>query len=230
MTHSKSHNAEAAATDYYPDAGEPPVAHPLAHALAARLAARRGAWVCLVGIGNGRNVAPFLSAGLRVYAVDEDAARVAGAAQTFASNDHVRIAHACYNEPIARTERFAGALSTHALLHGTPPTVASAVQAVRARLTTGGLFFVTLGSVRDQRFGRGTRVADGAFALTEGREAGVVHSFFDEAGVRALFGGFELEEVREDSAATTVGTWAHERDQSRDIVHWFVRARRACDQ
>lgn len=180
----------------------------------------------LLGSGNGRNVAPFLRAGLRVYAVDENAARVASVARAFASNSHVRVVCARYSDFVAARGSFAGALATHALLHGTPALIAKTVAAVRVCLATRASFFFTLGSVRDPRFGRGTRIADGAFAPTDGSEAGVVHSFFDEAGVRTLLRGFELEDVREDSAAATVGTWAHESDRARDIVHWFIRARR----
>jgi len=221
---------EAATTDddrYYPGANEPPVtAHPLAEALAARLGTRAKPLVLLLGIGSGRNVGPFVRAGIRVHAVEQDVARAEAAKRAFAANDRVRIVCARYGAPVPERVRVAGALSTHALLHGTPAAIAGAVEAVRERLEKRGSFFVTLGSVRDPRFGRGTRIVEGAFAPTDGNEAGVTHSFFDEAGVRSLFRAFELEEAYEDCAAATVGTWAHEPGQASDIVHWYVKARR----
>jgi len=220
---------EAGTTDwdrYYPDpTGSPVAAHPLAEALAARLATQPDPRVLLLGIGSGRNVGPFVRAGVRVHAVEQDVARAEAAKRAFVANDSVCIECACYGGPFPERTRVAGALSTHALLHGTPAAIAAAVQAVRERLETGGSFFVTLGSVRDPRFGRGTRIAEGAFAPSDGSEAGVTHSFFDEAGVRSLFSAFELEGAYEDCAAATVGTWAHEPDQARDIVHWYVKAR-----
>ncbi|MDQ2908501.1 MAG: hypothetical protein M3R44_04025 [Candidatus Eremiobacteraeota bacterium] len=180
----------------------------------------------LLGVGSGRNFAPLLAAGLEIDAVEENTERAAAASRAFAEFKRVRVLHAPYRNPVAAAGRYAGVLSTHALLHGTPALIAEIVTALRRRLAADGHFFATIGSKRDARFGRGTCVAPNAFAPTDGDEAGVTHAFFDEAGVRTLFRGFELETIREESAAGTVGAWAHDPDRARDVIHWFVRARR----
>ncbi|MBD5657428.1 MAG: hypothetical protein IAI50_19930, partial [Candidatus Eremiobacteraeota bacterium] len=111
--------------------------------------------------------------------------------------------------------------------HGTPATIAAAIDAVRKRLAPKAPFFVTLGSQRDPRFGTGRLIAPGAFVTLDGSEAGVAHSYFDEAGVRKLFAGFTLDDVRETDASEIVGRWAHSERETAGIVHWWVRARRA---
>jgi SAM-dependent methyltransferase len=208
-------------------AGEPaPVPHPFALELAQLLAREPVARVLLVGIGNGRNVAPFIRAGLRVDAVESDPARARDAAIRFAAERGVRVARAGYAGPYPFSGGFAGALSTSALLHGTPVDVARALAAIRARLRPDAPFFATFGSTRDPRFGRGTRIDTLTYAPDDGPESGVPHAFLDAGRLRAVLDGFVLDAAYEGSAAATAGRWAHEPDDAAALIHWFVKARR----
>jgi hypothetical protein len=207
-----------------PRADSAPSPHPLAVELAEAIRGASDARLFLLGIGNGRNVPPFLEAGVAVDAIERDAERARSAASRFAG---VRVVRGEYAGPYPFTGAFAGALSTSALLHGTAGEVASAVAAVRACLRPGARFFATFGSTRDPRFGRGLRIDDATFAPAVGsEEEGVPHAYFDEARLRALFDGFAEIDARELDASETVGRWAHSADAAAGIVHWFVRARR----
>ncbi len=206
-------------------APEPPVAHPLAAELALILDAALGpARVLVLGAGSGRNLPILLASGAEVFVLDEDPQRVRDVAKRF-SPGNLRSAHGSYAAAFPFAAGFAGVLSTHALLHGSPTSVAAALAAVRAALRPGGRFFTTLGSRRDPRYGTGLRVAENTFAAEAGPEAGVPHVFFDEAAVRRLFIDFELDALQEACAAETAGRWAHSEQEASTIVHWFVRAR-----
>jgi hypothetical protein len=170
--------------------------HPLAVRLAAVLP--HGARV----LGRGRSLPPLRDAGFALTIVA-------------AGDEELHDA----NGP------FDGALSTHALLHGTPAAVAQRVAAFAARLAPRGLLHATFGSFADTRY-PGVVYADGSWAPAAGSEQGVVHASFDAAGLRALLRGFDIERGEEVAVAEIVGKWAHGADDAAPSVHWFVEARR----
>jgi len=203
------------------------VPHPLARRIAEALAAHgRPTRVLLLGIGNGRNLPVLLAAGARIDALEEDPERLRAAAARFAAEPRLRLVRGRYEEAIPLGGGFDAALSTHALLHGTPEAVARAVAAVRNRLAPGAPFFATLGSTADPRYGAGERVAPGTFAAVAGPERGVPHAFFDENSARALFAGFDLRALERTDAHESAGRWAHSEAEAASIIHWFVSAYR----
>ncbi len=219
--------SDVVSEDVTPKADPLPPPHPFARELAFALAGHSTARVLLLGIGNGRNVTPFIEAGVRVDAVEDDPDRARAAAVRYAANATIRVARAPYAGPYPFAGGCAAALSTSALLHGRADGVARAIAAVRARLEPDAPFFCTLGSTNDPRYGVGRRVADDTFAPDSGSEAGVAHAYFDEPRLRALFAGFHIDDATDGSAAATAGAWAHSGDEAERLVHWFVRARRA---
>ncbi len=178
--------------------------HPLTSALIAAVAP--GSRVLVIGIGGGRHLATLAAAGITVDAIEAEPARAAVWPASFPSG-------------------FDGALATHALLHGRPGDIAATLAAVRARLRAGAPFHFTLGSRRDPRYGRGTRLEEATWAPDDGDEAGVAHTYFDERGARALLASWELLSLEERDASATAGAWAHASGTA-GLVHWFVRARR----
>ncbi len=210
-----------------PAAAAEPVPHPLVRRLLERLADRPGGRVLLLGIGSGRNVPPLLAAGMSVEAFEDDAGLARSARRRYALEPRVRVHRASFAEPFPETgSPFTAALSTHALLHGTQPQISAAVAYVRARLVEAAPFYTTLGSTADPRYGTGRYVAAHTFAPIDGSEADVPHTYFDERGVRELFAHFAIEELTEESAAHSVGRWAHSEAEAATIVHWIVRATR----
>jgi hypothetical protein len=182
--------------------------------------------VLVLGIGSGRSLPALVAAGARVDAIEDDPERARAALARHAASGAVRVARARYTGPYPFAGPYAGALSTHALLHGVPAAVAAALASVRDRLAPGAPVFFTLGSKRDPRFGAGQSAGPDTFASDAGSEAGVPHCYFDESGVRALLTGLTLEALEERNAAASAGAWAHEPHESATIIHWFVRARR----
>ncbi len=175
-------------------------AHPLAISLIARLRAIPNAHVLEIGAGTGRNTEALHAAGLQIDSLAEDA--------------HIP-AHDNYYD---------GALSTHALLHGTPGTIAASLSAIANALKRRAPLHATFASTLDARFGKGQRISKHVYAAEAGDEAGVLHVYFTSEELRSLLEArYDVESIQETAADDIVGTWAH-REPLRGIVHWFVRA------
>lgn len=86
---------------------------------------------------------------------------------------------------------FHGVVSWDSLHHNTLANILSALRVVHERLEPDGLFLATLKSTRAGWFGRGEGIEPGTFINDTGREAGVPHHYFDEAGIRSAFAGWE---------------------------------------
>lgn len=177
--------------------------HPLAAELIERLRATPHARVLDLGTGSGRNSAALTAAGYAVQAIaDNDVAGFAAGGS------------------------FDAALSTHALLHGTPQAIAATLQTLTAVLKAQAPLYATFGSKADSRYGKGTRVDEDTFAPESGDEQGVAHAYFDERALRAMLErSFIVESIEEHAVDEIVGTWAHAQ-RPQGTVHWFVRARR----
>lgn len=176
--------------------------HPLAAQLIERLRSMTNACVLDLGSGSGRNSAALAAAGYDVQQIPDD--RV---------ND------------FQIEKRFDAAVSTHALLHGTPGSIAGTLDALARVLKANAPLYATFGSKTDARFGKGTRVDEDSFAPDSGDEQGVAHAYFDESALRALLERwYTVESIEEHQVDDVVGSWAHT-ERPRGSVHWFVRAR-----
>ena len=122
-------------------------------------------------------------------------------------------------------EPCAAALTTHALLHGTPRSIAEQLSAIAQALEPGGPLFATFGSVRDARYGVGETKEAHVYAPLDGDEIGVAHAYFDRDRLLArLAPHFTIESMREVEVDDIAGTWAHVSSPLRRAVHWFVVA------
>lgn len=132
--------------------------------------------------------------------------------------------------PVAGLESRAicsAALSTHALLHGTPSSISQTLQRIAGHVAAGAPLFATFGSTRDGRFGRGTRIEESVYAPDEGDERGVAHAYFTEDALRELLHrDWRVESLCETGVDEIAGSWAHAEQPLRDAVHWFVVALR----
>jgi hypothetical protein len=123
--------------------------------------------------------------------------------------------------------RCAACLSTHALLHGTPASIAQTLDAVADILEPEAPLFATFGSTRDARYGVGDELEPYVYAPAEGDEAGVAHTFFDRDRLAALLTArFAIDSLEERSVNAIVGSWAHVISPLHGAVHWFALARR----
>lgn len=177
-------------------------AHPLAISLIARLRAKPNARVLEIGAGTGRNTEALRAAGVEIDSI-ADAAPIP-----------------------ARDKYYDAALTTHALLHGTPGTVAASLDAIANALKPGAPLHATFASTLDARFGKGRRISKHVFAAETGDEAGVPHVYFTGEELRSLLEtNYEVEAIQETAVDDIVGTWAH-RKPLHGVVHWFVRCTR----
>jgi hypothetical protein len=182
--------------------------HPLAAALIERLQGSDGIRILDFASGSGRNAAALRAAGFTVVTLDDTEAAAA--------------------EPLrAISERFDAAVSTHGLLHGTHPEIASRARAIAERLRSGGLLYATFSSTRDARFGEGRKLSDWTFAPLDGDERDVPHTYFDRDRVVAVLEAyFHIESLQETGVDAVAGRWAHEAEPLRGAAHWFVKASR----
>ncbi len=156
--------------------------------------------------GSGRNTRALRDAGLWVVSLADSIAESA-------------------TPLIGITERFAAALSTHGLLHGTRSIVANSVASIAQHLEPPGLLYATFASARDARFGQGERIDPWTFAPTKGDERGVAHAYFDRKSLLVLLEPhFAVESLEERSVDDVVGAWAHRESPLRGAMHWFVIA------
>ena len=173
--------------------------HPLAAALIERLRSSPHARVLQIGIGSGRNRAALLACEFEVHSADEP--------------------------PASALSSFDAALSTHTLLHGTRDRIAALVAAIAADLKVDAPCYATFGSKRDARCGKGSRLAPDTYAPDTGDEAGVPHTYFNEADLRELLEPhFIIESLEECHVDEIVGRWAHA-TQPEGSVHFFLVAR-----
>ncbi|HEV7179524.1 MAG TPA: hypothetical protein VGN11_06610 [Candidatus Baltobacteraceae bacterium] len=173
--------------------------HPLALALIDRLRDRPGALILELGRGSERNRSALEAAGFLVIDPGE-------------GDD---------------TPRCAGAISTHALLHGTSDGIAAGLRRIAVALEPGAPLYATFGSVRDARYGRGEQIETHTFAPLSGDETGVPHTFFDERRLRSMLdGAWSVTSLEEHDVDAIAGPWAHERAPLHQSVHWFAKLER----
>lgn len=123
------------------------------------------------------------------------------------------------------SRRVDACLSTHTLLHGTPPDVALLLGRLAVRLPIGAPLYATFGSRRDARCGTGVRLGNDCFAPSDGDERGIAHTYFDETALRALLSrDWHVESLREVAVDEIAGAWAHAQRPLHGAVHWFAVA------
>jgi hypothetical protein len=188
------------------DTPSPRAAHPLASELAACYRERRLAGPVLeVAAGSGRNTRYFVDAAIPIVSTRDDET---------------------YTQLPGGRDLYAAALSTHGYLHGEVAKLRLGFAELRRVLRTGAPIALTLGSIRDARFGFGVPIDESTFAPGDGEEAGIPHAYFDRQGVIDVLGpAFEIDSLEERNVDAIVGRWAH--DNPTGMWHWFVRAHRA---
>ena len=181
-------------------------AHPLAEKLVAYAGERSlDGPVIEVGTGSGRNTRALVAAGIPVVGVPESTP---------------------YTQLPGTRDNYGAALSTHAYLHGASDKLRVGLAELRRVLRPAAPIFITLGSIRDARYGLGVPVDERTFAAGDGDEAGIPHAYFDRDGVAELLAGFTIDALDEVDVDAIVGRWAHGDDEVAGRVHWFVVARK----
>jgi len=181
-------------------------AHPLAERLIrdAREHALDGP-VVEVGTGSGRNTRALVDAGIPVLSVPDSTP---------------------YTQLPGGRDSYGAALSTHGYLHGASDKLRAGIAELRRVLRPRAPVYLTLGSIKDARYGLGIPLDERTFAPGEGDEAGIPHAYFDRDGVIEILFGFDVESMEEVDVDQIVGRWAHPNDEIAGRVHWFTIARK----
>jgi len=179
--------------------------HPLAQRLYERVGKGSGP-IVVIGDGRGRNSRALEDAGLSVVAIPDEAP---------------------YTQLAFPPRHFAGALSTHAYLHGIAAKIRLGIAELARVLQAGAPAFLTFGSIGDVRYGFGEPLDVQTFAPGDGPERGVPHAYFDRDGILELMRPFVIVSMDEVNVDAIVGKWAHLEDEPPGKVHWFVEAKKA---
>ena len=97
----------------------------------------------------------------------------------------------------------------HAIYHTDQAGLEQVIAEIRRVLVPGGELFVTFNSIRNPSFSQATNENLGPYTIrpTEGREAGIPHTYVDTAEIRRLLAGFEfvsftqMEEIWSDHSS-----------------------------
>jgi len=181
-------------------------AHPLAVQL-VELARRQplDGPVIEIGTGSGRNTRALVEARIPNVTVSDSTP---------------------YTQLPGTHDSYGAALSTHAYLHGASPKLRAGIAELRRVLRPSAPIFITLGSIKDARYGLGIPLDERSFAPGDGDEAGIPHAYFDRDGVVELLYGFTIDSMEEVDVDEVAGRWAHPNDELTGRVHWFVVARK----
>jgi hypothetical protein len=157
-----------------------------------------------IGSGSGRNTRALVAAEIPVVSVPDSTP---------------------YTQLPGTRENYGAALSTHAYLHGAGDKLRAGLAELRRVLMPDAPLYITLGSIRDARYGLGVPVDERTFAPGDGDELGIPHAYFDRDGVIEILFGFTIESLEEVDVDAIVGRWAHDGEDT-GRVHWFVVARK----
>jgi hypothetical protein len=156
---------------------------------------------------------------------DRPGARVLEVGAGSGRNTHALAAAGLVVCTLPLQEPCAAGLATHALLHGSPQSIAEELSAIAQALEPGAPLFATFGSIRDARYGVGEAREAHVYAPLDGDEIAVAHAYFDQERLRALLAPhFTIESMREVNVDNIAGRWAHTSAPLRGAVHWFVTA------
>ena len=131
-----------------------------------------------------------------------------------------------YTQLDGASNSFAGALSTHAYLHGTTAKIHTGFAELARVLRPGAPAFVTLGSIQDVRYGFGEQFDAHTFAPGSGPEIGIPHGYFDRDAAIATIQPLQAVSLEEVAVDAIVGKWAHADDEPPGKVHWFLELRK----
>jgi len=192
------------ASSSHPAAGTFQSAHPLAQLLYESVPKGSGP-VVVVGDGRGRNSRALTEAGLTVVGIPDETP---------------------YTQLAFPARHFAGALSTHAYLHGIASKIRVGIAELARVLQAGAPAFLTFGSIHDVRYGFGDALDAQTFAPGDGPEQGVPHAYFDRDGMLEVLRPFTIVSLEEVQVDEIVGKWAHLEDEPAGKVHWFAAVRK----
>ncbi|HET6522303.1 MAG TPA: class I SAM-dependent methyltransferase [Geminicoccaceae bacterium] len=168
-----------------------------------------------LGCGVGRHARVLAAAGFETFALDGSEGGVAhlrgaAAADGLAIDLRIGLMTGLPSEGGA----FDYVLAFNVIYHGDPTVVARAVAEIRRVLRPGGLYQGTMLSKRNERYGRGVRVAPDTFVLDEDGDTAHPHFYCNAAELVGLFRGFEPLSLV-DRLHRKPGSW-----------HWHVLAER----
>lgn len=151
------------------------------------------------GCGLGRHAILFAALGFTVTATDASETAVAHL-QDWARRAGLQIATRVCDalQDDFDPASFDVVLSYNVIYHGYREEFSARIQHIHRLLRPDGLFFLTAHTRRDQKYGEGEQVAPHTYLSPNSITPGDMHYFTDEADLRELLAGFEIESLALD--------------------------------
>lgn len=152
-----------------------------------------------LGCGNGGQSIYLAQMGYEVYGIDvsDEAIKLA---RDYASREQLDVTFLTQGcEQLSFEPDFFDAVICHGVLDHVPmETAIDSVQEIQRVLRPGGLFLVSLASVRSSLFGEGLSAGQNTYVLEHGPEEGQIQHYFNEEEIRTLLpeAQFRLLETR----------------------------------
>jgi tellurite methyltransferase len=167
--------------------------------LGTRLADSGAERVLDLGSGTGRHLVHFARLGFSVYGLDDSTEGTRLARQWLASEGltaDVRVGS--MHDPLPYADAFFDAVIAVQVIHHARLAAIRRLAAEMTRvLKPGGLVFVTVPALRNQA-SLFEEIEPGTLVPLDGPEKGLPHHYFQVDELRALFGGFDIEDLHVD--------------------------------
>lgn len=179
-----------------------------------------------LGCGAGRHMAYLQSLGFELWGSDVAENGLDVCARSLAEAGlPARLVRADMTACPFADGAFDAGIATNVLNHNPRALLQQAVDEIHRLLRTGGEFYLTVLNTWDWRYGNGQEVEPNSFVLKDGPEAGILHHFFDENGLRHWLAAFEIAEVRRDRGELKLSTRPDGAPVMRDAWSVWIRKR-----
>jgi SAM-dependent methyltransferase len=183
-----------------------------------------------VGCGTGRHAVYLARLGFDVYASDNSPKALEKTREAL-KLEHVKatVAEADMEELPFKGVQFHGIILWNVIQHADLAKITRVMTNLKGNILPKGLFLLSMKSTKSEEVGRGKRVEENTYVLTEGAETGVPHHYFSRAELERLLAPFQvihLVESQEDYLAVAYKTFIAKDTLPYHNAHWVVMGKK----
>ena len=188
-------------------------------ALIPILKEENGGRVLDLGCGIGRHVILFAGAGFETYGIDSAASAIEHC-RSWLEAEGVKgtVAHGSMDALAYKDNFFNFIVSWNVIYHSKKKDMTILLESIQRMLRKDGLFYVTLLSTCNKRYGSGIEIEPNTFDTPEKGKGHHIHHFSDENDVQELLSNWHIEQMKESEESLAGRLYP-------DTWHWMILAR-----